>query len=568
MLQMSVLKRISQLLLIIGPLATLAISPFSSFDPINLIKILFVSSLAFSILGFLIYSNKEARTRIDSGLLVSSTAFVIWMFVVMAVSGAPLNQQAWGMFGRSTGVLTYLALIVILLGTVVVRQIDFYNNLVNVLVITSIPVTGYALIQVSGNDPISWSEMAPFGTLGNINFSSAFFGLASLCATVLLFAKHIKVGVKIFMSLLIIFNLAIILETESIQGIMIYFAGVGIAGFFYLRSKPQLKMLKIPYLVASFITLILTVMAVLNQGPLAKFVFGNTILFRYDYWYAGWMMTLKNPIFGVGMDSYGDWYRELRGEVATVRTGPDRITNTAHNIYLDISSNGGFPLLIAYLAILFFAARAAIRVFRRSTEFNPYFVALFSAWVAYLIQAAVSINQIGVGIWGWLFTGALIGYEKATRVSTSESDLRKSKNNKQSTKQGNTSAGSPMPALAALMGIGFFAIGFVLAFIPFNADSNYKKAAASGSYEQIRASGKALGATAFHYQLALDWAIKNDNEAQAKEIAEGILKRYPRDFMAWQVIQAVSSTPADKKQEAIEILQKLDPYNPELQNQP
>ena len=232
MAQISVLNRISQLLLIVGPLATLAVSPFSNYDPINLIKILFVSSLAFSILGFLIYLNKEARSRIDTGLLVGSIGFVIWMFVVAMVSGAPLNQQAWGMFGRSTGVLTYISLIIILLGTVVVQRIDFYNKLVNVIVLTSIPVTGYALIQVSGNDPISWSEMAPFATLGNINFSSAFFGLASLCATVLLFAKHIKVGVKIFMGLLIIINLAIIVDTESIQGIMIYFAGVGIAGFF------------------------------------------------------------------------------------------------------------------------------------------------------------------------------------------------------------------------------------------------------------------------------------------------------------------------------------------------
>ena len=558
----------STLLLAVGPVATLAVSPYSNLDPINLIKLLFVSSFAFSILGLLLFSNKESRSRVDLGLMIFSLGFVIWMLIVIVASGAPLTQQVWGMFGRNTGLLTYAALIIILLGTVVVQQINFYNNLVSVIILTSIPVTGYALIQVSGNDPILWSQMAPFATLGNVNFSSAFFGLASLCATVLLFAKQIKKGLKVFMGLLVVINLAIILETESIQGIMIYFAGVGIAGFFYLRSKPKLRMLQIPYLVASFIVLALTVMALLNKGPLAKFVFGETILFRYDYWYAGWMMTLKNPIFGVGMDSYGDWYRELRGEVATVRTTPDRITNTAHSIYLDISSNGGFPLLIAYFGILFFAARAAIRVFRRSTEFNPYFVALFSAWVAYLIQAAVSINQIGVGIWGWLFTGALIGYEKATRVPTTEEEPRKPKNDRQRSKQGNQSVATTMPALAALMGIGFFAIGFVLAFIPLSADANYKKASVSGSYEEIKTSVNALGATAFHYQLALDWALKNNSEVQAKEIAEGILGRYPRDFMAWQEIQALTSTPADKKQEALEMLQKMDPYNLELQNQP
>jgi len=561
-------KRMSTILLAVGPTATLAISPFSNFDPINLIKVLFVSSLAFSILGLLLYSRQEARLTIDTGLLLASLGFVIWMLVVIVVSGAPLNQQFWGMFGRNSGALAYIALVILLLGTVFVQRVDFYNKLVSTIVITSIPVTGYSLIQVSGNDPIAWSVMAPFATLGNINFSSAFFGLASLCATVLLFVKRIKVGLKIFMVSLIFINLAIIVDTESIQGIMIYFAGLGIVGYFYIRSKPNLKILQVPYLVASFITLVLTVMALLNQGPLAKFVVGDTIIYRYEYWYAGWMMTLKSPIFGIGMDSYGDWYRELRGEIATTRTTPDRITNTAHNIYLDISSSGGFPLLIAYLAILFFAARAAIRVFRKSTEFNPYFVALFSAWVAYLIQSAVSINQIGVGIWGWLFTGALIGYEKVTRVPISELELRKTKNSQQIGKQGNKSAATTMPALAALMGIGFFVIGFVLAFIPLNADANYKKAAVSGNYEQITSSVKALGATAFHYELALDGALKNNNEVQAKEIAEEILKRYPRSFMAWRVLRVLPSTSPDKEREAFEMLQKMDPYNPDFQTQP
>jgi len=561
----SLLNRIGQLLLLVGPIATLAVSPYSNYDPINLIKILFVSSLAFSILGLLIYLNSEIKLRLDKGIFLASLSFVFWMFVVIVVSGAPLNQQFWGMFGRNTGALTYLSLMIILIGTVFIQRIDFYNRLVSALVITSIPLTGYALIQISGKDPIPWSVMAPFATLGNINFSSAFFGLASICTTVLLFAKQMKFGFKIFLGLLAIVNLMIILETGSIQGFMIYFAGIGVAGYFYVRSQPKLNLLKIPYLVAASVTLGLTVLALLNRGPLAKFVFGETITFRFDYWYAGWAMTLKNPIFGVGMDSYGDWYRELRGEVATVRTNPDRITNTAHNIYLDISSNGGFPLLLAYLAILFFAARAAIRVFRRSTEFNPYFVALFSAWVAYLIQAAISINQIGVGIWGWLFTGALIGYEKATRSPISEADPRKGKTGKQNSWDKNKKVATTMPALAALMGIGFFAIGFALAFPPLNADANYKKAASGGSLDQITASAKALGATAYHYELALDWAIKNNNEAQAEELTKGLLEKYPRDFMAWRVLQVLASTPADKKIEAFEMLKKMDPYNPAIQ---
>jgi hypothetical protein len=310
----------------------------------------------------------------------------------------------------------------------------------------------------------------------------------------------------------------------------------------------------VPYIVVGLLGIGGVVAALFNVGPLARFVFQNTILFRFDYWYAGWMMSLRNPIFGVGLDSYGDWYRELRGEVATLRTGPDRITNTAHNIYLDISASGGFPLLFFYLVILGLALRAAIKVIRRQKDFNPYFTALFSAWVAYLIQAGVSINQIGVGIWGWLFTGALIGYEVVTRDEPIK-PIAKSSVAKQS---------SQMPASAALLGILGLGIGFTLALIPLNADSNFKNSLQSGVARDQFVASKALGATAYHMELALDAAIKANDEALASEITNELLERYPRDFMAWRVKQVLTSSTPEERDFAYRRLRAMDPYNPDI----
>jgi hypothetical protein len=264
-------------------------------------------------------------------------------------------------------------------------------------------------------------------------------------------------------------------------------------------------------------------------------------------------MTIKNPIFGVGLDSYGDWYRELRGEIATLRTEPDRITNTAHNIYLDISASGGFPLILAYLVILGYALQSAIRVLRREKAFNPYFVALFATWIAYLIQAAISINQIGVGIWGWLFSGALIGYEIATRERESSSLPRRS-----------TNSLSQIPASVALLGMIGFVAGFLLAFIPFNADAKFKDALQSGSSVEQFAQAKALGATAYHMELALDAALKANSEPLVEEVTRELLNRYPRDFMAWRVRQALVSSLPEEREEAYSKLKELDPFNPNI----
>lgn len=548
----SISKRIGTILLLVGPTTSLAISPFSNFDPINLVKLLFVTSLAFSVLGLFVSSVKQFIGRLPKSVWYASGVFILWSLVAMIFSDAPVNQQFWGVFGRNTGFLTYFSLIIILVGSALVQEKAFYRKLVEALVLTAIPMTIYAAIQVAGRDPIQWSVMAPFATLGNVNFSSAFFGLASVCSVVLFLEKRINVYLRVLILFMVVIDLLIVLETGSIQGFMIFIAGVGIAGYLWLRTKLKKRTYQALYLSAGVIGFFFASLALGNIGPLARFVFSETVLYRFDYWVAGWNMTIRNPILGVGLDSYGDWYRELRGEVATLRTTPDRITNTAHNIYLDISASGGFPLLVCYLTLLALAARSSWLVMRRTKEFDPYFTAMFSAWLAYLIQAAISINQIGVGIWGWLFTGGLIGYEIATRNEPEISRHKRGESRRPS---------SPMPAASALIGILTFALGFVLAFIPFSADAKFKDALQSNSLESMKKSVNGLGSTAYQYELALDSALKQNNEAEAVLLTEGLLARYPRDFMAWQVRALLPSVPTDQRLAAQRRLLELDPFN-------
>jgi O-antigen ligase len=556
----AVMKRLATIVLFLGPVTTLAVSPYSSFDPINLIKMILVSALAISVLALIVSTWTESVIRLPPPVWIAAGFFLLWMTSALVLSGAPLNQQFWGVFGRNNGYLGYFSLIILLIAVALIQKSTFYCKLIDALVLTAVPMTAYAIIQLAGKDPISWSVMAPFATLGNINFSSAFFGLASLAATVLALAPKQNVLKRLSLSFLTIADLYIILETGSIQGFMIYLAGMGIVGFFLIRSFRPTRILQIPYLTVGVISFALTCLALNNVGPLARFVFGETILFRFDYWYAGWAMTSENPFFGVGLDSYGDWYRELRGEIATLRTSPDRITNTAHNIYLDISASGGIPLLLSYLVLLGCAFRAAWKVIQRDKSFNPYFVALFATWVAYLIQAAISINQIGVGIWGWLFTGGLIGYEIATRGNYPSS----SKGQSQS-KEKNHIDTVQLPARVALLGIIGFVLGFVLSFIPFNADSNFKDSIQAGNLSEQFDKAKALGATSYHMEITLDAAVRANDIALADAITDELLTRYPRNFMAWRLRQMLATSTREEREEAYQRLKAMDPFNPDIQ---
>ncbi len=547
-------KRISAAVVLVGPITSLIVTPMSNYDPISLSKVLSLCTLAFFVAGILWWNRKDIIQRVPKHFLISASLFVMWMLAVMLFSGAPFGQQFWGTFGRNTGFLSYLSLTFLLIGAASINSVDSYHKIFRALILTAIPMTIYCIVQVKGNDPVSWSSFAPFGTLGNINFLSAFLGITSLVCVILLFSNQLSTYQKVVLSLLVLIDVPIIVSTGSIQGFMIFIAGIGIAGFVVILKSKLRIILGVPYTLFAVTSLYFTLLGLNNTGVLAKFLYQPSVTFRADYMHAGWAMTTKFPIFGVGMDSYGDWYRQLRGEISTNRTNPERTANTAHNIFLDISSNGGFPLLIIHLTLLSIALFAAIAYFRKVPKVDVFYLAAFAAWCAYQVQALISINQIGVGVWGWIFTGVLVGYP---RVVGPKSSMSNSALPGKRPKKGS----ELLPASAALHGFAAGAIGFGLAFIPFNADMHYYSALQTKALDQIVASTKLLGSTMFHRELALEAAMKIPAEPQAYEIAKGLVQEYPRSFFGWRVLASLSITPEPEKSAALQRLMELDPFN-------
>jgi O-antigen ligase len=549
--------RIGQSLLVVGPLATLAINPWSNFDPISVVKLTMISTIAFLVL-FLILSNRNLVHSSNRNLKVSLIAFVVCLFSSFLFSGAPLDQQFWGVFGRSTGLLAYLSLAIILFATAAISDTNFYLKLVHILILTAIPMSLYCFVQISGNDPIGWSSFETFGTLGNVNFLSAFLGLVCVAISALIVHSRAKFVNTLSLGILLLADLYIIQSTGSIQGLFVFAVGMVIIIFLKLKSSKLINLSQIAFIVLVTVLTIPAAAGLANKGPLAPYLFQNSNVLRTDYWHAGLEMTQTHPFFGVGMDSYGDWYREARGEISTLRGSPDRTANTAHNIFLDISSNGGIPLLIAYLAILFLALRASIRVYKRmSGKSNPVFVALFSSWVGYQMQALVSINQLGVGIWGWLLTGALIGFEQAQR-DPSESSLKPINRKNLKAKL--------LPASSAVMGIAGICLGFFLAWFPLNADARYFSAAKTRDLTKISDSIDLLGSTAWHRGRLIESAYQSQALDKALEQSQKLVNEYPRDFFGWRYLLYASNSSAQLKSEAIVKLRALDPYNPEFKN--
>ena len=556
-------KRISLSLLLVGPLTSLAVSPSSNYDPINLIKLIFVFSVAFYVIGLMSNDLKSAFQSLPKPLLVSVIIFLMSMTFTLLFSGAPLNQQIWGSFGRNTGFLTYFSLLVILLASTLITNTDFSSKLIKSLIFTAVPMTSYCLIQIANLDPIGWSEKLPFGTLGNINFSSAFFGLSSIACLGFFLSKSNSLFSRVLCLTLIAVDLLIVYSTGSIQGILIFASGASFLVFSRIRSSTRLRNLRFLYIATLLIGVFLTLIGLMNKGPLAKLLFAPSIVFRTDYWHAGWKMTLERPFFGVGLDSYGDWYRQARGLISTTRNSPDRISNTAHNIFLDISSNGGFFLLLSYLGIVVYTLLLSIKYFKSNKTHDVIFSTMFSLWIGFMIMSLVSINQIGVGIWGWLFNGALIGYVWKSRVSSVEKETQiDNKYIKRKAKKSRKVSKSQIPAGTMMVSFLFMLVGLLLAYMPLKADAAYRSALNSNALDKIIASTRLIGSTSFHSELALDLAIKNNLTTQAYEITKYMVEKYPRDFMGWKALWLITvSTPGEKELAHKKLLEQ-DPFNP------
>jgi hypothetical protein len=309
------------------------------------------------------------------------------------------------------------------------------------------------------------------------------------------------------------------------------------------------------YLGLAVVGFIAVLIGTLNKGPLASLLYKDSVTYRGDYWRAGWKMTVENPIFGVGLDSYGDWYRRSRTIEATLRRGPDITSNAAHNVYLDISSYGGFPLVLIYVALVVMVAICAVKVIKRSKAFNAGFVGLVAGWVAFQAQSIVSINQIGLALWGWVLSGLIIGYEIKTRNDDVLIDRKSGKN---STKHVQTSAATSLAMFVGLI------VGVLVGMPPYLASAQYKGALESGDPTVIQEAAYIWPTDASRMIQVATTLDQNKLPDRGLQVAVDAVERFPDNYSVWATLSLMSKASEEQKVQALAQMKRLDPLNPNL----
>ncbi len=546
-------------------LTTITIAVWSSgvTDPVNVTKLFLLGGFALAALGSALSLNLLNIFKEHRFFMISVLLFLVNSVVVLFTSPAPFVQSLYGVYGRNNGFLLYLLLGLIALATLSLRENVHFSRFILAIGLAGGINLVYAIWVTFFGDFIGWNN--PYGnllgTLGNPNFIGSFFGMISGPLFVFLMRQQSLLKVKIIALICIVLVAFGIQQTSAVQGRVLFAANFFIIGFFYLRIKFSRILPQIVYLCVSGGLGVIAILGTLQVGPLTKFVYKTSVSLRGEYWYAAWKTGIDNPWFGVGFDSFGDWYRRSRRDSALVLPGVETVTNAGHNVFLDIFAFGGFPLLATYVMMVVAVSISILKFIKLGPRFDPIFLSLLTVWLSYQAQSIISINQVGLAIWGWVFGAAIVAYERNYIAEKASTQSESTKNRKLRNQE---------PVISPNMRAGLaFVIGLLIAVPPLSSDIGWSRAMLSQDaslYEKELGGGYLHPLNSIKMDTMVSTFGQNGLDELAYKYGKQAVEFNPNSFNAWQNFLQLSKISNEEKNIAIENLLRLDPLNPNIKD--
>jgi len=542
-------------------LTTILVISGSVTDPVNAPKLVVIGVTGFAGLGVLLSSGIRRLLGEYKLVLIIVSLFITSMLISVFSSESPLSQNLYGSYGRNNGFFAYLFLASIFASALALKSLKNFELVIKALLFAGLVNAAYCLWVIIFGDFIGWSN--PYGnilgTLGNPNFIGSFLGI--------FFTAYLAFALSPSSSKLMKYSLAAVLpitafeiyDSRAIQGRVVAALGVGILGFLLIRSRFG-KWITLGYVFVGSIAALFALLGALQIGPLTKYIYKNSVSLRGQYWLAGWNTGENHPFTGVGMDSFGDWYRRSRDPHALELPGVNTTVNAAHNVPMDMFAFGGWPLLLTYISLMVLAGFAAVRMIIRGKGFDPIFAVLVTAWAGYQLQSIISINQIGLAVWGWLLSGALIAYEKSTRAPSeivgNEGKLVASSKN---------STGQPPLLILGGTLAGIF--GLIIALPPMVSDAKWRSAQVARTVVAIEGS---MDPSFYNLQNSSKYlnniqTLENSSlfDLSHKYALEAVAWN-PESFDLWKVLYLIKNSTVEEKALAVQNMKRLDPLNPDV----
>jgi O-antigen ligase len=537
-------------------------------DPVNVTKLFALGGVAAAAVAVLLAFGLQELWVSSKALVIFVGLFLITSLNAILNSEAPLTQNLYGAYGRNTAFIAYLLLVSIILSVAVLRRENSFKYLIWGLFGAGLVNVVYCSWVIAFGEFIPWNN--PYGnilgTFGNPNFIGAFLGLFAASMVAYSLKQGTTIAVRLGVLVLFFVTLFAIIDSNAIQGRVVVAAGLGIVGFYLVRSKFEAMIAQAVYVLFIGIAGTFALLGALQIGPLTKYIYKNSVSLRGEYWQAGWNMGSEHPLTGVGFDTYGDWYRRARDTQALILPGPNTTTNAAHNVPFDVFAFGGWPLFLSYLGILSLSVIAIVKITKRNRTYDAVFVTLTTAWACYQLQSIISINQIGLAVWGWLFGGALIAYEIATRPKKNSEGTEVVKGISSSGRRPKGKQKETIFSSTLLAGIGAV-VGLLIAVPPYSADAKWRSALASQNAQKVEEAlvpGYLNPSNSYKYANAVQLLEESKLFDLALKYAQIGVEFNPDNFDSWKYLYLITRSSPEEKALALENMKRLDPKNPNV----
>lgn len=385
-------------------------------DPFNFPKfaiLVFGVALAFAVTKFEVSSLKADFSKKWHVPLLVCSALLIASIAINVASSRDRYISAYGYFGKYTGAITYIAWILLL---IVIALNVSRISLTNVLIWfnrSGILVISYGVIQYLNLDPIKWQELNEglFSSLGNPNFFGAFAAIFFTFKFAEIMSNSSRPKIVGILCLAAICFVG--LQSQSLQ-----FGVIGATGtllVLLLRFRNS-KVFVIMSGLSLMFMIPLGVIGLSGRGPFSTFLFQPSNIYRWDYWRIGINQFLDRPFLGQGMELYGQYFRIFRDLNQVNNAEINHTSDSAHNLIIHSLAVGGVTFTIPFLAILTLIALKVLRDLQTVKSFDS-ISTIGVIWLLLLLQNLISVDNIALSTWSWIFGGLILQKQKHMEVS-------------------------------------------------------------------------------------------------------------------------------------------------------
>lgn len=535
-------------------------------DPFNTPKLIILLVLSGWLIGHIFDHYRKVYSHITRKEFIF---LVIPVLFIVTQIGALFFTDIFivGLIGdtqRRNGFLSYFALTIVLIFCMISVNYYYALRVLKSAMIVGILLCSYGLMQITGNDFVSWNNPynSMIATVGNPNFASSLLALICLIALFSLFNNEFSKLYKTVAVCLIFVSLYLIVVSQSRQGLLVM--SFAILFYFTVLVFMNFRNFRIPVIITSLGVTALAILGMLQIGPLSSVLYKSSVTVRGYYWRAAWEMFLDKPLTGVGLDRYGAYFKQARESGYPLKYGFDITSSNAHNVYLQLFSTGGLFVGLTYLGLLALVFFAGIQNIQRTSGNSQRFNLMFLAtWIGFQAQSLISIDNIGISICGWLIGGCILGVNLNSlglnKVEISGKDRSVKKN----------VVNIYQPTISILFLIPILILSFNLHRI--ETDTFLAKAYADpanpankpivSNYADKVVSNPIADP---YYKLLVSLYMVDMGEVETShKVVSSLHKKDPRnlDYLRWLIEYEKSKKNLDNELEYRELIVSLDPWN-------